>query len=204
MLSGCSALLNDGHFVHGHMHRRQWFNPLRLTANPIISDRLARAMRERWHFDLPQVIVAAAPRAMILGHHLALHFSLRGLVVEFIYLEETTNGYVFPPHHADHVRGKLVLIFDDAIRTGKTAQAMIKPVEKAGAHVLGVTTVIDCCQITPLELGVNKIISLYRFDIEEYEAPCPMCEAGIRINTDFGDGQKYLDEQRDRISALPA
>jgi len=203
MLRASSSLLIDGHYVIGDKHRRKWFNPFGLTANPIIADRLAQAMKERWLFDRPQVIVAAAPRAMIIGHHLALHFSLKGPVVEFVYLEKGPMGYAFRPHHAERIHGKIVLICDDAIRSGKTAQEMIDPVAQVGGHVLGVTTVIDCGRVTALDLGVSKIVSLHRLEDEEYDPPCPMCEQGIKINTVFGDGQKFLDDQRELISSRP-
>lgn len=203
-LKSTKTLLMQGHFVNRHKnHQRVWVDPEALTTYPTATDLFARAMKERWIYDdQPQIIVAAAPRATIIGHLLALHFSLHGPTVPSVYLTEGPNGYVFNKRYRQLVYGKIALICDDVIASGRTAKAMMNPVIEAGGHVLGVITIVNHGWVTPLELGVTKIVSLYRNDVEVHETPCPMCEDGMPINTDHGFGQTYLDEQSRLIGTL--
>lgn len=69
---------------------------------------------------------------------------------------ELKNGSATLEIHADGVRkGEKVLLIDDLIATGSTAQAAIKLLQKTGAEIVGAAFVVDL----PYLGGLGKIIA---------------------------------------------
>jgi adenine phosphoribosyltransferase len=70
--------------------------------------------------------------------------------------------------HEDAVKpGESVLLVDDLIATGGTAEAAIKLIEKAGGSVVGCSFIIDLPELKGrkrLEMMGKKVLSLVEFD----------------------------------------
>jgi adenine phosphoribosyltransferase len=70
--------------------------------------------------------------------------------------------------HEDAVlKGESVLLVDDLIATGGTAEAAIKLIEKAGGNVVGCSFIIDLPELKGrkrLEKMGKKVLSLVEFD----------------------------------------
>ena len=70
--------------------------------------------------------------------------------------------------HEDAVqKGENVLLVDDLIATGGTAEAAIKLIEKAGGHVVGCSFIIDLPELKGrrrLEKMGKKVLSLVEFE----------------------------------------
>jgi len=72
--------------------------------------------------------------------------------------------------HVDAIeRGQKILIVDDLLATGGTADAAVKLVERAGAEIIGLSFVIELPDLggrDRLESGGHDVISLCTFDGE--------------------------------------
>jgi len=77
-------------------------------------------------------------------------------------------------------KGQKALVIEDVITTGGSSQEVVELLEKLGADVVGVGSIIDRSN------GKNKLTvpykSLIKLNIQTYEpAECPLCKQGLEI-----------------------
>lgn len=112
-------------------------------------DGLMEASKD-WDFDCiggseSRGFIFAAPLSYILGKGL-IPFRKKGKLPREVYAQEyeLEYGTAVIEVHKDAIKpGQRVLVVDDLVATGGTAEAMVKLIEKSGGIVAGIVTVIE-------------------------------------------------------------
>ena len=145
--------------------------------------------------------VVAAPMVggVILGHLVAYHLSLiKDREILSVYAEKTDEGpMIFKRGYENLVKGKKVLVIDDTVATGLSIKKMLDAVRNFGGEVaaLGVIANRISDEVSTETLGV-PFSALCDIPAETYdEKDCPLCKAGVPINTTVGHGKKYLESK---------
>jgi orotate phosphoribosyltransferase len=101
------------------------------------------------------------------------------------------DGFVIEESFRASITGRLVLLVDDVLTTGKSAVAAQKAVESIGGTVIGLLVVCDRSGKSAAELGLPAVWSLFQLAVQSWEASdCPMCKAGKPINQKVGHPEK--------------
>ncbi len=92
------------------------------------------------------------------------------------------------------IKGKNVLVVDDVVNTGYSIRQTVKAVEQCGGNVVGAAAIVDRGNVDAASLGVERYLFLLEHDIPSWPAAhCPLCKAGVPINTQYAHGQDFLD-----------
>jgi orotate phosphoribosyltransferase len=90
-----------------------------------------------------------------------------------------------------------VLVVDDVVNTGLSVRQTVAAVRAAGGNVLGAGALVDRGNVDAAALGVPEYVYLMEYDIPDWSAAeCPLCKAGVAINTRYAHGQDFLDARQ--------
>lgn len=113
-----------------------------------------------------------------------------------------TPEYVLKRQTAHLVKGKRVVVVVDVISTGQTVKRAIQAVRENGGQVVAVSAIANRGKETAESLGVPKLIVLLHVAYDLWmENKCPMCRAGVPVNTEYGFGQEFQVKKGYLISA---
>jgi orotate phosphoribosyltransferase len=100
----------------------------------------------------------------------------------------------------DHVvSGKRVLVVDDIVNTGLSLRQTAEAVRAAGGLVAGAACLVSRGNVDAAGLGVGRFAYLLEYKIPAWPASaCPLCQAGVPINTRYAHGGEYLARQAER------
>lgn len=149
-----------------------------LLQDPFIRQYIIMAIKEHFKNKKIDVIVAAESRGFIFGsilaHELYCSFvPLRkpGKLPHKTIKQEFKTEYSVDAFemHADGIRkGQNVLIVDDLLATGGTAEAAVKLVKKLGGKIVGLAFVIDLLYLNgKSKLKGYDVFSLIKYKSEE-------------------------------------
>ena len=94
------------------------------------------------------------------------------------------------------VSGKRVLVVDDIVNTGLSLHQTAEAVRNAGGQVIGAACLVSRGNVDATGLGVSRFVSLLEYQIPAWPASaCPLCQAGVPINTRYAHGGEYLARQ---------
>jgi orotate phosphoribosyltransferase len=100
------------------------------------------------------------------------------------------------------VKNKRVLVVEDTTTLGSSVKKVIKSVKGAGGKIVAVCVMInrDPKMVNTKSIGV-PFSSLGVFQTPSYdEKNCPLCKAGVPINTKVGHGKKFLEQRKNKKS----
>jgi len=200
ILKRTEAVITDSHIVGtkgGHMsvyinkdaiypHTEETFNLCRLFAEKVKD------------LDI-DVVVGPVIGGVILSQLVAYHLSkMKGREILGVYAEKTPEGgmtLISRRNYDQLVKGKKVLVVEDITNTGGSAQKTVKAVKEVGAIAVAVAAIVNRNpeKVTAEYLGA-PFYPLCVFKAENFEEKdCPMCKAGVPINTKVGHGKQYLE-----------
>ncbi len=147
------------------------------------------------HFASAAIDVVAGPTVggVILTQWVAHHSTFRpsGQRPAAIYAEEVDGLRVFRRGYADFIPGRRVLVVEDILTTGGSARKVVDAVRAAGGEVVGLGALCNRGGITAETLGVPELYALTALPLGSWDAAdCPLCRAGVPINTKVGKGGK--------------
>jgi orotate phosphoribosyltransferase len=170
-----SGALLSGHFkLSSGRHSDTYVQKQRVFEQPRLTASLADALAARFDGTAFNVVVAPALGAIAFGFAVAHAANVR-----FLFTERADGEMQLRRGQHLH-REDRVLVVEDVITTGGSAQEVIAAVEKAGAHVVGVGALVDRANVTPH----FRLESMLRVTARDY-APedCPMCREGDPIDS---------------------
>lgn len=117
-----------------------------------------------------------------------------------IYAEKVADSDSFEIRrgYAEFVKNRPALVIEDVLTTGGSVRKVVDAVRAAGGHVIGVgalwnrggVTLEDTC-------GEGRLVTLINQRLQEWnEAECPLCCAGVPVNTEVGHGRKFLESKQ--------
>jgi orotate phosphoribosyltransferase len=169
------ALEERGAILSGHFrlssgrHSDRFVQKFRILEDPVLVERVARALAEKARALEPTIVVSAAVGGIILGYETARQLGTLGIFVEKEGGVPTLRrGFVLRP-------GDRAFVVEDVVTTGLSVREVIDVVTAQGAEVAGVGAIV---RRAPIEFDVPTY-SLLDLPIESHEpASCPQCAAG--------------------------
>jgi len=200
ILKKTEAVITESHIVGtSGRHMSIYVNKDYLLPHPAETSRVCQLFAEK-NKDLDVDLVASPVVAgAILGHEVAMHLSqIKGKEVLAAYADKTDEGpLVFKRGYDELIKGKKVLIIEDTVATGLSVNKMIDVVNKFGGKIQAMSVIVNRVpkEINSESLGV-PFSALCEIPAETYDpADCPLCKAGVPINTKVGHGKKFLEAQ---------
>ena len=200
ILKKTGAVITDSHIVGtSGRHMSIYINKDFLLPHTAETSRICQLMAEKHKGLEVDLIASPVVAGAILGHEVARHLSqMQGKDVLAVYADKTDEGpLVFKRGYEDLVKDKKIFIIEDTVATGLSVNKMIDVVKKFGGNIQAMTVMVNRVpkDVNSETLGI-PFSSLSEILAETYEAAdCPLCKAGVPINTKVGHGKKFLEEQ---------
>ncbi|WP_298820907.1 phosphoribosyltransferase family protein [Chloroflexus sp.] len=192
------AIVTDDHIVYtSGRHGSSYVNKDALYPHTAAASQVGAALAH--HFADANVEIVAGPTigGVIMAQWTAHHLSrLCEREILAVYAEEeqgeTGKRRVFRRGYDTLIAGKRVLVVEDVLTTGGSARLVVEAVTAAGGMVVGVGALCNRGGITAADLGAPRLVALTELPLESYPPDnCPLCAAGIPINTRLGKGAAY-------------
>lgn len=182
-----------GHFIGtSGKHLEQYVNKDAVYPYTEKVSHLCRAVAEHFIDNGAEVVIAPATGGVILSHLVARHLSeMCGRDVLSVYADKVDDDtFVIKRGYDKLVAGKKVLVVDDSTTTGGSVKKVTEAVRAAGGSVVGLGVLCNRGGITKEAAGnVPKLVALLNLNFPTHDAAeCPLCKAGVPINTDVGKG----------------
>ena len=193
------GVILEGHFVGtSGKHMSKYVNKDMITENPEKLAQLALLLAIKAEKLDVDVVVSPAMGAIILGNYVAHQMKVEKSI--FCEKDESAkNGFVFKRGYDKHLKGKKVIVVEDILNTGGSAKQTIETVREYGGEVVALLALVNRQAMTAADFGVETLITLITGKPGEYdlfeENDCPLCNAGIPVNTEVGHGAKFLEKQ---------
>ena len=201
ILKKVGAIVSASHFVGvSDLHFDTYINKDALLPHTEEVSKICKIFAEKYKDKDIEVVAAPALGGIILSQWVAHHLTeLTGREVLGVYTEKTINkNQIFTRGYDEYVTDKKVLVVEDNVTTGGSVMKVVKAVQNAGGKIAGVCVMVnkDPKNVNAQTLGV-PFEALSELSIISYTATdCPLCKAGIPINTKFGHGKKYLESKK--------
>ncbi len=202
MLARLDALITDSHLVYtSGRHGSSYVNKDALYPHTRATSMVCAQIAS--HFALADVAVVAGPTigGVIMAQWVAYHLEQQtGRTVLAVYAEEEGSGAerqrVFRRGYAAGLPGQRVLVVEDVLTTGGSARQVITAVAAQGGQVVGLGALCNRGGLSAEALGVPDLFALIAVPLESWDAAeCPLCKAGVPINTRVGKGAAFLKQQ---------
>jgi orotate phosphoribosyltransferase len=201
ILKKSQAVITNDHFVlTSGKHADAYLNKDALYPHTQDTSDVCKMFVEKVkHLDI-DTVVGPALGGIILSTWTAHHLSkLKGKEVFGVYTEKTVDGGMqFTRGYDKFISGKKVLVVEDLTSTGGSAKKVVEAAKAIGGEVVGVCVMVsrNPTEVTSDYFGV-PFFPLDTFVVQAYEEnECPMCKAGVPINTKVGHGKKYLEAKQ--------
>jgi len=167
--------VQSGHFIlTSGNHSDTYVQCARILENPSVTGKFCKILAKHWEKAGIDVIAGPAVGGIIIAYELA-----RILKACAIYLERVENkltlrrGFVIKP-------GEKVLVVEDVVTTGGSAQEVIHVVNECGAYVRGMVSLVDRSGGELKSIFPIKFKALLKINPPIYPpSECPLCKQGI-------------------------
>ncbi len=170
-----SGVLQEGHFLlSSGLHSDRYLQCAQILQHPGRAEKLGREIAEKFSGEKIDLIVGPALGGVILAYEVARSLGCRGIFTERKDGEmQLRRGFAIKP-------GERVLLVEDVVTTGKSAQEVLQVVEKERGRVVGISSIVDR---SPAELELDvPYRPLLRVEVEVYDPEqCPLCRQGIPL-----------------------
>jgi orotate phosphoribosyltransferase len=172
-----TGALLEGHFIYtSGRHGAHFIQAARVVQFPNYTERLCKAIAEKWKTERIELVVGPATGGIILAYETARHLDCRA-----VFTEKEDGGRMSLRRGFKLDPKTNVLVVEDVITTGGSVQKTIDHLRERGARVAAVSVLIDRsggeasfdCPYQPL-----AYLALKSYD----PAQCPGCADGIPIS----------------------
>ncbi|MDR7511828.1 MAG: orotate phosphoribosyltransferase [Armatimonadota bacterium] len=171
-----TGVIRRGHFLlTSGLHTDLFLLCALVQQHPAPTARLAAAMAAPYRDARVQVVAGTAMGGVILAYEVA-----RVLGARAIYAEKARDGGMVLRRGFRVAPGERALVVEDAVTTGGSIRKVLRAVEAAGGHVVGVSALVDR-SAGRTDVGV-PLRALLTLDVPAWEpATCPLCRQGVRL-----------------------
>lgn len=171
-----TGVLQQGHFkLSSGLHSNKYLQCAQVLQYPVQAQQLAQELADRFSDVEIDVVVGPAMGGVTLSYAVGLALEKKTIFTEREEGEMTLRrGFYLE-------EGDRVLVVDDVLTTGKSVNEVIEVLDKEGAELAGVATLVDRS-----DDGVDfsaPLKSLLEVDVRAYEPDeCPLCAEGKEID----------------------
>ena len=203
-LADVGAIITDSHVVYtSGRHGTAYVNKDALFLHPRVIEQLSGTMAQAYNADEIDVVAGPTVGGVILSQWIAWHLTVRrtdGGETLAVFAEEEGEGdarrRIFKRGYDLQLPGKRVAVVEDILTTGGSARKVIAAVREIGGQVIGLSAICNRGGITAADMDDIPIHALTSVTLESWPATdCPMCQAGVPVNTQVGKGRAFLAEQ---------
>ena len=170
-----SGALLDGHFrLSSGLHSTGYLQCALVLSQPSDAEALGRAIAERVRPLRPTVVLSPALGGVVIGQEVG-----RALGVRAIFAERQ-DGALMLRRGFVIAETDRVLVVEDVLTTGGSTRETINVAEAAGAHVVGIASIVDRSGGTarfdvPYESLLEVSLPVYQ------PGACPLCAQGFPV-----------------------
>ncbi len=200
ILKKVGAFMTGGHFVGtSGIHINTYVNKDALYIHPKETSQVCELMAQKVKDFEIDAVVGPALGGIILAQWTAYHLSkIKQKEILALYTEKNKEGIQgFTRGYDKLVKGKNILVVEDAPTTGGSAKKVVDIVNNVGGKVVAVSVMVNKNQkeVTSEFFGV-PFFPLAEVEMQSYEADnCLMCKNGVPINITYGHGKKFLENK---------
>ncbi len=195
------AFITNTHVVFtSGRHGDAYLNKDAVYPHTELTSRLCFMLAEQFEKDEVETVIAPALGGIILSVWVAHHLTtLNRRQVHSTFAEKMPDGsFVIGRGYDKFIRGKRVLAVEDVFTTGGSAEEVVEVARAIGGNIIGVGGLCNRGGVTVRNVGnVPKLFTLTNVELNSWpEEECPLCKAGIPINTAVGKGRQFLEKMR--------
>jgi len=197
ILTEAGAVITDSHLVYtSGRHGKEYVNKDAIYPDTEKTSVLCMMIAQRFKGKQVEAVIAPAIGGVILSQWVA-HFLTfyTGRKVLSLYAEKTEDGeFVIKRGYDKLIANKWVLVVEDVLTTGGSVRKVVQATASVGGLVVGLGALCNRGGIKPEDIceGLD-LFALINLKLESWsEADCPLCKAGVPINTDVGKGREFL------------
>ncbi len=167
-----TGALLEGHFLlTSGRHSNQYFQCAKVLQFPAHTAKICSLIAVHFKSTAIDTVIAPAMGGMIVGYEVARQLDKRSIFTERENKEMTLRrGFSLS-------KSEKVLVCEDVITTGGSVKEVIEIVEKAGAEVMGVASIVDRSN-GKVDFGF-PLFSALKLDVVSYDPDnCPLCKEG--------------------------
>lgn len=198
-LSLMGAVISDDHLVYtSGRHGSSYVNKDALYPHTAATSAVCLQIARHFADAAPDVVAGPTVGGVIMAQWTAHHLTeLLGRPVLAVYAEEElvdgTKQRALRRGYDVLASGKRVLVVEDILTTGGSARAVVEAVRRASGDVIGVGALCNRGGISAADLGAPDLFCMLSLPLESWDAAeCPLCRAGVPVNTRLGKGAAFL------------
>jgi orotate phosphoribosyltransferase len=172
-----TGALLEGHFLYtSGRHGAHFVQASRVLQFPHYTERLCKAVAEKWADDKIELVVGPATGGIILSYETARHLECRS-----VFTEKDGEGGMSLKRGFQLDPGTNILVVEDIVTTGGSVKKTIDHLRSRGARIAGVSVLVDRsggeanfdCPYKPL-----AYLALRSYDPKE----CPGCQDKVPLS----------------------
>jgi orotate phosphoribosyltransferase len=182
------------------LHSREYLNKDALYMYPRETSHFCRNIATAFIDDGVEAVMGPVVGGTILSQWTTYHLlELRNRPVVSLYADKGPNDtFVIKRGYEKMVPGRRILAVEDLSSTGKSTRLVVDAVRALGGEVVGAGMISNRGNASLEALGnIPKLHEVVKIRMEMWAADaCPLCAAGVPINTDVGHGKAFLEAQK--------
>lgn len=196
-LNFCGAIIRDSHFVYtSGRHGPCYVNKDAIYPHTDIVSLFCWLVAGRFRDAGIGVVAAPAIGGVALSQWVAHHLDPMYIgITTAVFAEKGPDGvFRFNRGYDRLVAGRQVLVVEDVLTTGGSLRGVIAAVRACGGILAGACALVNRGGVTAEDVGSDVgLDALVTIEFESFvEEDCPLCRAGVPINTDVGKGREFL------------
>ncbi len=198
-LKDMGAILKDDHFVYTKGgHGSEYVNKDALFMHPeqllSLSRKIAQQFRDPFGETMADVVMGPAVGGALVAQWVAYCLSNPLRAVHAIYADKEGSNFVLKRGYDAIVPGKKVLIVEDILNTGGSVKQVVELARAHGGDVIGVGAICNRGNVRLADIGKPPVLySVVSVNMTVHDSSqCPLCAAGIPINTRIGKGADFV------------
>lgn len=199
LLADVGALITNDHLVYtSGRHGNTYVNKDALYPHTTATSAVCAQIAEQFADAAVDVVAGPTVGGVIMAQWTAHHLSrISGREVLAVYAEEVQEEggarRSFRRGYDALVAQKRVLVVEDILTTGGSARKVVEAVVAAHGEVVGVGVLCNRGGISASDLGAPALFAMAEVPLESWPAEtCPLCAAGVPVNTRVGKGAAFL------------
>ena len=199
-----AGAIKKGHFVYSSWRHGTIF----VDAKALFDDSkaiswLCRQIAERFKSSAVNSVTGPAKGGVVIASRVAECLSsFYSRKVAFVPTEKKAgDNFFIRPAFRRRISNKRVLVVDDVLTTGGSAQKVTDIVRALGGNVVGLGALYNRGEEIPR--GAIDVVDFFATVNVSYQSwsenECPLCKNRVPVNLDFGRGKEYLMRRREVV-----
>lgn len=165
------ALLTGHFLLSSGLHSPNYMQCALLLQNPKTAEKICREIAKLVKPLKPQIVIGPALGGMIVAYEIGRALGLRA-----IFAERVDGSFMLRRGFALK-KNERVLVVEDVVTTGKSTYEVIDLVERSGAKVVGIASIVD--RSDGAAIFSQDFHPLLKINIKTYRPEdCPLCKQG--------------------------